>query len=202
MKRLLIITSIFCLTVLNGQAYKNKFGIFVHAGLTSPEEKNINTSFESGFGLFYPLNHKFSLYLDCSHWKSSVERKENGLYKGKLSVSPFILSIHYRFMKNKTISPYVFSGLGVIFNNFKIEDLITIPEVSITQKVRTGVALQAGIGSSIKISNRIQLSGEIFYSFRKAKGETIIMDMNLGPSKEEFLLNMSSFNLKIGIKYQ
>jgi hypothetical protein len=175
--------------------------VHVNGGLSWFLKENIDSGFETGFGFSFPLFHKNSLVFNFGYWKSSVHKEADGLYSGTLSMAPFQASLYYHILEIKGFIPYVFGGAGMIFTHFKMEDLVTIPEVSIDQKVNNGVSFHAGAGSHLKINKHLALYSEICFLYRKAEGTTTITDMNKGVSIEKFPLNLNSFALRFGIRY-
>lgn len=192
---------IFMLLSIQSFVWSEMFSFHANGGLSLPKEKNINSGFETGFGFAFPINKKISISFNFGFWKSGVEAGAGKLMKGKLTVTPFLASIHYCLFEKKIFIPYFFVGAGYVFNSFKIGEYITIPEVKITQKIEAGPAFQAGLGSQILISRKLALFAEAFYLYRQAEGTTTISDMNFGLSSEKFTLNMSSFFIGLGIKY-
>mgnify|MGYP001057460826 CR=1 FL=1 len=175
--------------------------VHVNGGLSWFLKENIDSGFETGFGFSVPFFNKTSLVFNFGYWKSSVHEEAGGLYSGTLSMAPFQASLYYHILESKGFIPYVFGGAGMIFNHFEMEDLVTIPEVSIDQNVNNGVGFHAGAGSHLKINKHLALYGEICFLYRKAEGTTTTTDMNKGISTEKFPLNLNSFALRFGIRY-
>jgi len=173
----------------------------VSPGAAFPKEKNIHSSFESEFGFSIPLGRTLFLSFDFGYWKSNVEEKEGSLMNGELSVTPFFFSLGYKLRENKKINPYIFLGANLVFTRFEIGKYITIPEVTINQKVMNGPGLHLGGGTDFSLTDQLTLFAEGIYFFRKAKAETTITDMNFGISNEEFSISLDSLILQIGIKY-
>lgn len=182
-------------------AYAQSLSFHVHGGMALPQEGNIESGFETGFGFSYSIDKKISLTFDFSYWRSDVSKDHPDLYDGELSVTPFLVSLQYSLLEEAAVIPYIFAGTGFIFSNFEIGDIITIPEISINQKVENGISFYCGAGGRIKFTSNLALLTEITYLFRDATGETTITDMNFGVSKEGFSIDMSSLVLRVGIKY-
>jgi hypothetical protein len=184
-----------------GFSYGQSLSFHVNGGIAFPQEQNIESGLETGFGFSLSIDKKISLSLDFSHWKSDVSDEHPELYDGKISVTPFLFSLQYSFLEEATVIPYIFAGTGFIFSNFEIEDIITIPEISINQKVENGISFHCGVGGRIKLANNLAFLTEIVYIYREATAETTITDMNFGVMKDEFSINMSFVVLRVGIKY-
>jgi hypothetical protein len=175
--------------------------LHINGGFCWMLKENIDSGLKTGFGFSVPLLKNTALILDFGYWKSSVHEEPDNFFDGTLSMAPFQASLYYILFETQRLAPYVFGGTGFIFSHFEIEDLITIPEVSIEQKVNNGISFQAGVGSFLRINNSISLYGEACFLYRKGEVTTTITDMNFGESKENFSLNLSSLVLSIGIKY-
>lgn len=188
--------------VTPGWTQNIKLNFQANGGLAYPLAENIKPGFESGFGFSLPVDKKLSLVLDISHWKSQVREEKGKLLDGTLAVTPFYVSLYYYLGVRRKIVPYLFVGGGIVFHSFKIKDYVTIPEVSISQKVKDGLGLNGGGGALFKISTRFALYTEIDFMYRKGKGTTVVNDMNLGViEEEEFSLDLNSITIQAGIKY-
>lgn len=172
------------------------------AGLSSHLEDHYGSAFASGFGVSFPLNRHFLLGLDYLLWKSAVEgRNGQGLLEGDISITPFLLSLNYRILPQAKLSPYMLIGVGFISNNFRMGNVFTIPEVSISQKLNNGFGFHGGGGLRYGITGRISLHMDALFIFRKARGTTTINDMNLGISRETFTELLNAVVFRIGIIY-
>ena len=195
--------SFLCLCLLGIHSFSSaqRMSFQVSPGVAFPKEKSINSSFESEFGFSLPLGRTLFFSFDFGYWKSNVEEKEGSLMNGKLSVTPFFFSLGYKLRENTKINPYIFLGANLVFTRFEIGKYITIPEVTINQKVMNGPGLHIGGGTDFSLTDQLTLFAEGIYFFRKAKTETTITDMNFGVSTEDFSISLDSFILQIGIKY-
>jgi len=178
-----------------------KLSFHANPGAASPQENNIHSAFESGFGFSLSLMKRIFLDLNFGHWRSSVEEREGSLMNGELSVTPFFFSLQFKLMEGKRINPYLFIGANLVFTKFEIGEYIKIPEVTINQKVKNGLGLHFGGGADFSLTDQLALFAEGIYLARKAKAETIITDMNFGFSTEEFTINLDSLIFQMGIKY-
>lgn len=170
-------------------------------GLASPTAKNIKNGFQSGFGFSLPLSNRTAVAFEFDYWKSGVTEEPQGFLDGDLSLTPLFISFCYFLSADKPFTPYVFLGTGYFFANFKVGSIVTIPEVTITQKVSNGLGLHLGAGSSVKLTRNLALFGEAAYLYRKGGAETVITDMNFGISREKFDVDLSSTAFRFGIKY-
>ena len=191
----------FFFICFQGFSYAQSLSFHVNGGMAFPQEDKIEPGLETGFGFSLSIDKKISLSLDFSYWKSDVSKEHPELYDGKLSVTPFLVSLQYSLFEEATVIPYIFAGTGFVFSNFEIGDVITIPEITINQKVGTGISFHCGVGGRIKLTNNLALLTEVIYIYRDATGETTITDLNSGVTRNEFSINLSSIILRVGIKY-
>ena len=170
-------------------------------GLASPREKNLASGVWSGFGFSIPMKKTIYLSFDFGAWKNQISAEAGGLQEGSLSVSPFLVSLQYFFTSDRTINPFVFIGGGYIFTSFRMEDVFTIPEITLSQKVDSSPGSQVGIGIQSKISKQIYFAADISYLYSKTSATTTIQDLNFGLSTENFPLILSTLIIKLGIKF-
>lgn len=170
-------------------------------GLSSPREKNLDSGVWSGFGFSIPLKKKIYLSFDFGAWKSQTSAEPGGLQEGSLSVSPFFVSLQYFLTSDRTINPFLFIGGGYIFTSFRMKDVFTIPEITLSQKVDSSPGSQVGFGIQSKISKQIYFAVDVTYLYSKTSATTTIQDLNFGLSKEDFPLILSTLIFKLGIKF-
>lgn len=182
-------------------AQNPRSSLHINGGFCWMLKKNIDLGLKTGFGFSVPLLKNTALTLDFGYWKSRVQEESGDLFDGTLSMAPFQASLYCTLFETKRLAPYVFGGTGFIFSHFEMEDLITIPEVSVDQEVHDGISFHAGAGSFLRINDNLALYVEACFLYRMGEGITTITDMNLGESKESFSLNLSSLVLSFGIKY-
>ena len=170
-------------------------------GASSPTEQNIGAGLWSSIGFSIPVEQKLFLSLDFGHWTSEVSGSAETLLDGTVYVNPFIVSAAYFLMHDRAISPYVFLGGGVVFSKFRLGDIITIPEISLSQKIESGPGGKIGIGVEMDLTGSISIVSEVSYLFRVAQAKTTVQDMNFGLSVEDFTINLSAFALYLGFRY-
>ena len=174
----------FIMQNVQGQEETN-MRIHVNLGLSSLQEKNLDSGVWPGFGA----------------WKSQTSAEPGGLQEGSLSVSPFFVSLQYFLTSDRTINPFVFIGGGYIFTSFRMEDVFTIPEITLSQKVDSSSGSQVGFGIQSKISKQIYFAADVSYLYSKTSATTTIQDLNFGLSTEDFPLILSTLIFKLGIKF-
>lgn len=182
---------------------ENKKSSF-HAGLgwAGPGGSSLNGSFQTDFGFSLSITEKISLVLDFSYWKTAVEEQSGGdLLNGELTMTPFLGGIRLDLSSHSFISPYLFGGIGYVVSTFRMGDVVTIPEVSITQRINSGIGFQGGGGVLFRVTESIGIFLEGLYMARSASGTTTIRDLNLGVTTDDFSLNLNTLIVHVGIKY-
>ncbi|MBD3414928.1 MAG: hypothetical protein GF421_10920 [Candidatus Aminicenantes bacterium] len=173
----------------------------INGGWSWMLEDTLDSGLKTGFGFSLPLLNKTTATFDFGYWKSTVHQKPNMLFNGTLSMAPFQVSLNYYFFEKKRVNPYVFGGTGIVFTHFEMEDIVTIPEVSISQNVKNGISFHAGAGSLFRMKKNLAFYAEVCFFYRRGKATTTMEDMNFGRSTEDFNLNLNSLAFSIGIKY-
>lgn len=193
----------FCLSFLAfpWPSPAQKANFHANPGVAIPKDKNILSAFESGFGFSLSLTKRIFLSINFGHWKSRVKEKEASLMNGELSITPFFLSLQFKLRERSQINPYVFLGANLVVTEFEIGEYITIPEVTLNQKVENGPGLHFGIGTDFGLTENLALFTEGIYLVRKTEAETTFTDMNFGVTTEKFSISLDSLVFQIGIKY-
>jgi len=171
-------------------------------GLSSMSEKSYGSGLWSGFGFSILIKKDVFLSFNFGAWNSQVDATPDGLQNGTLMMSPFFISLHYLLgHEDPLINPYLFIGGGYIFTSFRMEDVFTIPEITLSQKIGSSLGGEVGAGIQLKVSKRIFLTADVSYLINKTSGTTTIQDLNFGITKEEFSLILSALIFRIGIKF-
>ncbi len=171
------------------------------AGLSAMSEKSFGSGFWSSLGFSIPIKNDLFLSFNFGAWKTQVNAHADLLQNGSLSVSPFFVLLQYHLVSNHSIYPYLFIGGGYIFSSFRMEDVDSIPETILSQKVDNSPGGQVGAGIQLNVSKRMSLNADISYFISKTSGTTTIQDPNFGTTTDDFSLNLSGLNLQFGIKY-
>ena len=172
-----------------------------YIGASSSVEKNFELGFWSSIGFSIPVQSAVFLSFEFGNWNSAVTGRSETLLDGTLYVNPFLISVQYHMMPDKVFSPYLFLGGGYVFSRFNLGDIITIPEITLNQKIDSGPGGKLGAGIEIDLGKRLSIVGEVSYFFSRVKGETTIQDMNFGVSVEEFTFGLSALIVHVGLKY-
>lgn len=171
-------------------------------GLSQVSEKSFGSGFWSGFGFSVPIKKEVHLSFNFGAWKSQVSSKPDGFQDGSLTVNTFFASLYY-FLRlgDRSITPYLFMGGGYIFSSFRMEDVVTIPEITFSQKIDNSPGGQVGAGVKIEVSKRISLTWDVSYLYSKTTGATVLQDLNFGTTTDDFSLILSAIIFQLGIKF-
>jgi len=182
-------------------AETQNLSFYAKIGIASPTEDHIHSSLSEAFGLALHIDNKISISIDLNLLRSPVDEKPHNMFSGKMTLTPLLISLKYSLALDNRIYPYTIIGGGYVFTHFRMDDLITIPEITISQNVMGGLCFYTGLGALVKISKSFGLIAEGVYLFRKSKGVTTITDMNFGTSSEEFSVRLHTTLFQVGIVY-
>jgi opacity protein-like surface antigen len=183
----------------SGFAQLRRVGFFINAAGFFPTQKNINTGYGSGIGGEFYLNPNVSISLEWKYSRFSVDKEEGRFLDGTLTVTPLVASIHYNISISETFAPYVFAGGGLFISSFRLSERGDLEEANVRrQEIKNGLGFYGGIGSTIKLNERLSLFFEGLYLRRTADAETIYLDNS--PSTT-FRVNLSSVSILIGLSY-
>ena len=189
--------------LIQNAAGQEKTGMHIHGsiGLSSMTEKSFDSGFWSGFGFSVPVSKDTHLAFSFGAWRSQISTKPGGLQNGSLTVNPFFVSLYYFLASDRSIFPYLFIGGGYIFSSFRMGDIVTIPEITLSQKVSNSPGGEAGAGIQLKVSEQVFLSADVSFLYSKTSGTTTIQDLNFGTTTEDFSLVLSTLVFRLGIKF-
>jgi hypothetical protein len=119
--------------------------------------------------------------------------------EGTLTITPLLASIHYNLRMSKAFSPYVFAGGGLFFSSFRLDRQGAPEGVNVRkQEIKTGIGFYGGIGSTLKLTERLSLFFKGLYLGKTADAETLYFDNSPATT---FRVNLSSFSALIGLDY-
>jgi len=197
--KLIVIPLLLMALATTGFAQFRRLSFFINAAGFFPSQKNINTGYGSGIGGVIYLNPNISVSLEWKYNRLSVDKEEGKFLDGTLTVTPLVASVHYNISVSETFSPYVFAGGGLFFSTFRLSERGDLEEANVRrQEIKNGLGFYGGVGSTIKLNNRLSLFFEGLYLRRTADAETIYLDNS--PSTT-FRVNLSSFSILIGLNY-
>ncbi len=196
---LLVIAAVFFLPSLWAQ--RPRAGLHAGFSLVQPVQKNINRGWNSSLGVDFSLTRNLRIAFDFAYGRHQVDYDAAGLFGGTMTLTPFWASVQYFFLPEIKPSPYIFGGAGYIFSSFRIEDLIKLPEVEVSQNLENGWGVHAGLGLEMKVRGQFAFYLEGLYALRQTNCVTTLNDMNLGISKETFSVDLNSWQVRLGIRY-
>lgn len=183
----------------NGFCQRYRIGFFLNAAGFFPAQKNIGNGFGSGLGAVFSVNQKVSLSFEWKYSRFNVDKKEGEFLNGTLTMTPLLVSIHYKFKRGTIFSPYIFGGGGLFFNTMSLDERISTEDKNIRkQEIKNGLGICGGFGSSFKINQKLFLYIEGLYLIRKANVETVLMDNSPGNT---FNADLKAFSILIGLGY-
>jgi hypothetical protein len=184
----------------NAAAPQGRAAVMVLAGMTFPVQKTIEARAVTGFGLLLPLAPRTRAGVHFLYARLNSLGSDDGLGEGNLALTPFLLFLQYDLVSTKFFKFHLAAGAGLVFSDFRGR-FITIPEVTITQKIPTRPAVHLAAGVTIPLSDRLVLFGQGGALFCQATGQTIIRDMNIGQSTENFSVNLGSRQVVLGLAF-
>jgi len=197
--KVIAITLLLVFFASSGFAQMRRLGFFINAAGFFPTQKNINVGYGSGIGGIFYLNSDVSISLEWKYSRFNVDKEQGKFLGGNLTVTPLVASVHYNISMSETFSPYLFAGGGLFFSSFRLSERGDLEEANVRrQEIKNGLGFYGGIGSMIKLNDRLSLFFEGLYLRRTADAETIYVDNS--PSTT-FRTNLSSFSILIGLNY-
>jgi hypothetical protein len=182
-------------------AYETRPAILVHAGFGFPEENNLHGGWESGLGFVLPFAPRLAVAVEYLQWKDTSKQSFGKLYPGTLTLAPIQASLQYGFYENMYFRGYALAGAAYIVSRFRIGAYLSIPEVTIEQRVENGWAFFGGLGANLALSKTFDFYIEMSYMRRSLPAVTIVHDTNLGNSETSLTANLRHVFLKMGLKF-
>jgi opacity protein-like surface antigen len=182
-------------------AQSRRFALFLQGAGAGHEENNLKVGLASGFGLSIPISERISVTAELDYWWTRSRSSFRKLYNGQLTVAPLLIGLQYEFLPNAYFTPYGVIGAGYLYSKFRIGSVMTPPEVTIDQTVRSGWAAHLGLGARFRISDFWSFFSEIDYLIRTAPAQTIVRDLNSGVSKDDIWVNLHVVLLKFGGRF-
>lgn len=180
----------------SGQGVRSSFSL--NGAAFFPSNDAIQNKVGQGLGLMLNLQKHIAVSFEWKYAKLKVDSQEGGLMNSELSYTPLVLSISYHPVPEARFSPYAFLGVGVYLIQLRPGARLTPEEAEIrSQKVKDGIGLSGGFGTTFRIGSRLFLYLEGLYLWRKAKVETLFFDDR--PS-QSFTSTFSSLSALVGLK--
>jgi len=183
----------------NASAQRHRLGFFINAAGFFPTKNSLNSGYGSGIGAVFFLDSDVSISLEWKYSRLSVDKEEGKFLDSTLTMTPLLASIHYNLSISETFSPYVFAGGGLFLSSLRLSGGGDLEEAKVRrQEIKNGIGFYGGIGSTIKLNERLHLFFEGLYLGRTADAETIYIDNSRTTT---FRVNLSSFSALIGLDY-
>jgi hypothetical protein len=190
------------LLILFGQAVaqEGRVGLTAMAGVMFPGQDNLEAGASTGFGLLLRLAGRTRAGIQFLASRLNSRGNPEGLGQGSLILTPFLLVVQQDLVSGRFFKVQLAGGAGLIFSDFRGK-AITIPEVTITQKIPVRPAVHLELSIAFPLTDRLVLCGQAGTLYSRASGQTTIRDMNLGQTRKEFSMNLSSQTVFIGLIY-
>jgi outer membrane protein W len=150
----------------------------VDVGYAMFTEEQFKGGAAAGLSLFYSFSDSFRVELRGGFISNQVENAPEGLSKGKLTMIPIQLSLHYRFKAGNKFRPYVGGGVGYYLNNFSLEGESEWQELGfdITNEVDHAFGYHLGIGMDYFFNSRTAFNLDVRYCIVSLSGSYSITD--------------------------
>jgi opacity protein-like surface antigen len=182
-------------------AQVRRVGFSLQAGGAGHEENNLNVGLATGCALTAPLTSHVSLIAEVDYWRTGSRTSFRKLYTGRLFLTPFLLGLRYDFGGNGYFAPYAVAGAGYIQSKFRIDSILSPPDMTIKQDVRSGIAAFLGFGALWKLSAYWDFFTEINYLIRTAPAETIVREEGQNVSTDDIWVNLHVVYWKFGVRF-
>jgi len=175
-------------------------GVEAFAGFLIPAAGPLDKGPVTGFGLTWPLAGHTRLGVHFLSAGLNSRGESHGLLPGRLTLTPFLVFLRQEVPLGGRLAVHLTAGGGVVFSGFK-EEVITIPEVTISQSLPASVALHLACRVSVSLIGGLGFFVQGGYLFCRTTGRTTIRDMNFGTSIEEFSADLSSLQAVAGLAF-
>jgi len=198
--------SIFFLAVMllsswgKPSAQQGRAAVMALAGVLFPVQDTIEARAATGFGFLLPLTPRTRVGVEFLYARLNSLGTLRGLGEGELTVTPFLLFLQHDLVSTRMFKLHLAAGAGLLFSDFRGR-FITIPEVTITQKIPTRLAVNLAAGVALPLTDFLVLFGQGGYLTCRATGQTILRDMNFGQTREEFSVDLSSGQALLGLAF-
>ncbi|MCX6565512.1 MAG: hypothetical protein NTW38_03675 [Candidatus Aminicenantes bacterium] len=181
-------------------AQSRRVAFSFQGGGAGHEENNLHVGLATGFAMTVPLTARLAVTAEIDHWATASRSSFRKLYNGRLAVTPFLLGLRYEFGGNGYFVPYAVAGTGYVGTKFWIDPVVTLPEVTIEQNVRSGWGGYFGFGASWRLAALWEFFSEIDYLVRTAPCRTVVRDPNLRVTAEDIWVNLHVVYWKFGFR--
>jgi hypothetical protein len=177
--------------------------VFIYGGLRGAVEKEVGNAFESGFGFSAALAKGTRVVVNLGTARHPIIEQAQGnklIYKTS-TASPFLVGLQQEIIGGSRLAAYLTAEAGVLFSGLQGLNIVTIPETTVRQKVPASFIFRGAAGAEFSVSTNLHLFGEAGYLYGKATGTTSTYDLSTLVMEQEFQLDLSAFDICLGLKY-
>ncbi|MFC2166157.1 hypothetical protein ACFLT2_14310 [Acidobacteriota bacterium] len=183
--------------VTESRPKRGKLAFILRAGSASIMADGYSSSFSYGLGFFLPLSKRTGLEIILDRYSVPVSQDFEGMGTGKLQVTPFLLSGHWRFPLGRFV-PYAAAGVGFYFIHFEADPQAE-PSAAQDLVYADRFALHLGGGVDIQILRALDFFADLRYSIIK----TWIQDRDahhVEPADQD-IFSLNTLVLALGLRY-
>ncbi len=188
--------------------FENKdFSVGLNAGYGMPSETWYGGGFAYGAGISYLVTPYLGVELGVFRFRSEVKGADDGLSRGRLSMTPLMISIQGRYPVKDRFVPYAAVGGTFSFNSFELcqvcSDAWEALGTSITESVENVFGWHIGAGLDYHITPSIALNVDVRTHFLISNGTWSMADQLSDVSVSGGLddLNLNTLVLRFGAKF-
>jgi len=184
-------------------AEQPKPSVFIYGGLRVAAEKEVGSAFESGFGFSMALAKGTRAVVNVGTARHSIIEQAHGnkVFYKYYTASPFLGGLQQEIIGGSRLAAYLTAEAGVLFSGLQGLNIVTIPETTVRQKVPASFIFRGAAGAELSVSTNLHLFGEAGYLYGKATGTTSTYDLSTLVREQEFQLDLSAFDVCLGLKY-
>jgi hypothetical protein len=189
--RALFILALTLAAFLDAAASRRTASVEAFAGGMFPFRGALGRAATTGFGVTWPLadNTRVGVHFIRSVLSSGGD--PGGLLPGKLTLTPFLVFIRQDLRLGGRWAVHLSGGGGFVFATLR-EDVVTIPEVTISQRLPNSPALHLAARVSFALAESLSVFIQGGAVHCRTTGTTTVRDMNFGVSGSEFKANLGS----------
>ena len=193
-----MVIAFFLSSAAGAAAERRTSGLEAFGGMIFPVPETLDRGLVTGFGFTWPLARYTRVGVHFLYASISSRGEADGLLEGRLTLTPFLVFLRQDIALGSRLAFHLAGGGGILFARLR-EDVITIPEVTISQHLPNSAALHASARLSLSLTDSLALFVQGGYLFCRTTGTTTIRDMNLGVSGQEFTADLSSLHGVAGL---
>lgn len=186
-----LLIGVFLAASANVAAERRTASVEAFAGGMFPLRDALGRAATTGFGVTWPLARNTRVGVHFLHASLSSEGESDGLLPGRLTLTPFLVFIRQDIPLGGRWTVHLSGGGGFVFASLR-EEVITIPEVTISQHLPNSPALTLAGRISFSPTESLSLFIQGGAVHNRTTGTTTVRDMNFGASGSDFKANLGS----------